>query len=333
MLVILLIIIIIIDNSHFAIAKNDDDIETRYKKLIEMNSEESVIRLDNLEYEELVKKSPRNYSVIIMMTGLGKSRQCDICQEAFKEYLNLANSWLMTNNEEKNLFFALIDVDVGNTVNIFVSLKIGQIPVMIHFPRKGNPKFKEDSFFFKSEDSLKAEKMGKWVSTRTGNNVKIIVPIEYRKFIGFIGSILFVVAILVLKPKLILNTSVCSFVVNSIIILFSSGLMWDHIYKPPFSTRNHKTNAEEFMVNDPQYQLGAETYSLFIIYSVISFGFIFLNQAYKLNRTWKKLIIMIIGIIIVAFSFSILLLLIDVKFRNSGGYPYGISGLMTIKLV
>ncbi len=104
MLVILLIITIIIDNYHFVIAKNDDDIETRYKKLIEMNSEESVIRLYSLEYEELVKKSPRNYSVIIMMMGLGKSRQCDICQTAFKEYLKLANSWLMTNNEEKNLF-------------------------------------------------------------------------------------------------------------------------------------------------------------------------------------------------------------------------------------
>ena len=203
---------------------------------------------------------------------------------------------------------------------------------MIHFPKKGKPKFKEDSFLFKSEDSLNAEKMGKWVNGRTGNNVKIIVPIEYGKLIGFIGSILLIVALLVLKPKLILNTNVCSFVVNSIIILFSSGLMWDHNYEPPFSTYNHQTNAEEFMVNDPQYQLGAETYSLFIIYSVISFGFIFLNQAYKLNRTWKKLIIMVIGIIIVASSFSILLLLIDVKFRNSGGYPYGISSLMKIKL-
>jgi hypothetical protein len=332
MLVILLVITIIIDNYHFVIAKSDDDMETRYKKLIEMNSEESVIRLDSLEYEELVKKSPRNYSVVIMMTGLGKSRQCDICQAAFKEYLKLANSWLMTNNEEKNLFFALIDVDFGNTVNIFVSLKIGQIPVMIHFPKKGKPKFKEDSFFFISEDSLNAEKMGKWVNSRTGNNVKIIVPIEYGKFIGFIGGFLLIVAILVLKPKLILNTRVCSFVVNSIIILFSSGLMWDRIYKSPFSTYNHQTNAEEFMVNDPQYQLGAETYSLYIIYSVISFGFIFLNQAYKLNRTWKKLIIMIIGMIIVASSFSILLLLFDVKFRNSGGYPYGISSLMKIKL-
>lgn len=329
MLKILLIVTIIVD----VIAMSDDDIEIRYKKLIEMNSEESIIRLDSLEYEEFVKKSPRNYSIIIMMTGLGKLRQCDICQVAFKEYLKLANSWLMmTNNEEKNLFFALIDVDVGNTVNIFVSLKVSQIPVMIHFPNKGKPKFKEDSFIFKSEDSLSAKKMCKWVNDRTGNNIKITVPIEYGKFIGFIGSILFIVAILVFKPNLILNTRVCSIIVNSIIIMFSSGLMWDRIYKPPFSTYNHQTNAEEFMINDPQYQLGAETYSLFIIYSVISFGFIFLNQAYKLNRTWKKLVLMVIGIIIVAFSSSILSLLIDAKFRNSGGYPYGISSLIKIKL-
>jgi hypothetical protein len=43
-----------------------------------------------------------------MMSGLGKSSQCDICHVAFKEYLKLANSLVMTNNEEKNLFFALI---------------------------------------------------------------------------------------------------------------------------------------------------------------------------------------------------------------------------------
>ncbi len=55
----------------------------------------------------------------------------------------------------KKISFALIDVDVGNTINIFVSLKIGQIPVIIHFPKKRKP-FKEDSFNFKSEDSLNA---------------------------------------------------------------------------------------------------------------------------------------------------------------------------------
>jgi hypothetical protein len=49
-----------------------------------MNSEESAIRLNSLEYEKLVKKSPRNYSVIIMMTRLRNSRQSDISHVVFK---------------------------------------------------------------------------------------------------------------------------------------------------------------------------------------------------------------------------------------------------------
>ena len=86
------------------------------------------------------------------------------------------------------------------------------------------------------------------------------------------------------------------------------------------------------MINDSNYQLGAEVVFVFLIYDAISFGFVFLNQDDKLNRTWKKLIIMIIGIIIFAVSSSSLTLLVDVKFIASGGYPYGISSLIKINM-
>jgi hypothetical protein len=86
------------------------------------------------------------------------------------------------------------------------------------------------------------------------------------------------------------------------------------------------------MINDSSYQLGAEVVFVFLIYDAISFGFVFLNQDDKLNRTWKKLIIMIIGIIIFAVSSSSLTLLVDVKLIAFWGNPYVISSLIEINM-
>ena len=78
--------------------------------------------------------------------------------------------------------------------------------------------------------------------------------------------------------------------------------------------------------------MGAEFYFIFLIYLSSTFGFIFLNQAYKLNQTWKKLIIMILGIIIVFTSTSVLILMFEAKIQGNGYYPYGISTFFKINL-
>jgi hypothetical protein len=118
----------------------------------------------------------------------------------------------------------------------------------------------------------------KWVNSRTGKYMKIVVPFENGKLMGIIGIILLIITFFFYKPQLIQNNRLLSNIVISIIIICCSGHTWNRIFNPPFSTYDQKTNNEKFLINDAQYQMGAEFYFIFFIYLISLFGFIFLNH-------------------------------------------------------
>ena len=52
----------------------------RYQQIMDLSSKRTVIRLNANRYRELVRTSPRNYSVAVMFTALSAKRQCAICK-------------------------------------------------------------------------------------------------------------------------------------------------------------------------------------------------------------------------------------------------------------
>ena len=55
-------------------------LETRVKQLMDWNQRKPVIRLNGDKYRTYLRASPRNYSVILMLTALAPHRQCTICR-------------------------------------------------------------------------------------------------------------------------------------------------------------------------------------------------------------------------------------------------------------
>ncbi|XP_023336658.1 tumor suppressor candidate 3 [Eurytemora carolleeae] len=49
-------------------------LQERMEKLLELSSRRAVIKLNNKLFKDLVKSSPRNYSVVVMFTALSSSR-------------------------------------------------------------------------------------------------------------------------------------------------------------------------------------------------------------------------------------------------------------------
>ena len=199
----------------------------------------------------------------------------------------------------------------------------------MHFPSKGKPKPKDT--FEAQRAGYSADVIAKWVSDRTGNNIKIVIPPDYTKLITSVGSVLLIIAILVYKRDkfsgILFSYQLWSLLSIGFIMTFLGGHMWNSIKSPPFA-RNHPKGGKSYIASSNSYQYVAETYIIGGIYSAIMFGFIFLNQAGKYNRTTVKLLIMILGIAIVTFFFSVLLFLFESKFQ---GYPYGISQLVKIQ--
>ena len=52
----------------------------KVKQLMEWSTKKSVVRMDGNKFKTYLKNSPRNYSVILMLTALQAHRQCTVCR-------------------------------------------------------------------------------------------------------------------------------------------------------------------------------------------------------------------------------------------------------------
>jgi hypothetical protein len=97
-----------------SIVASNGELEDKLRTLTSKSAKDAVIRLSNDEYKRLARTAPRNYSIIIMLTALDQKRECEICSTSYPEYEILAKSWQYAGNSDKNLFFAVVDVDYGD---------------------------------------------------------------------------------------------------------------------------------------------------------------------------------------------------------------------------
>ena len=67
-------------NKPFVFTLFQDSLSERVQQLVEWNSKKSIIRLNGDKFRQYVKTSPRNYSVIVMLTALQPNRQCSVCK-------------------------------------------------------------------------------------------------------------------------------------------------------------------------------------------------------------------------------------------------------------
>ncbi|XP_073252496.1 dolichyl-diphosphooligosaccharide--protein glycosyltransferase subunit TUSC3-like isoform X2 [Porites lutea] len=138
-------------------------LDSRVKQLMDWNQRKPVIRLNGDKYRTYLRASPRNYSVILMLTALAPHRQCTICREANNEYTILANSWRYSQQYSNKVFFAVVDFDEGP--DVFNALRLNSAPMFMHFPPKGKPK-KADTYDIQRM-GFSAEQLAKWVAERT----------------------------------------------------------------------------------------------------------------------------------------------------------------------
>lgn len=89
----------------------------RVQQMTELSNKRPVIRMNPAKFNEFVKGSPRNYSVIVMFTALKGERGCSICGAANDEFQIVANSFRFNSQVYSNkLFFALVDFDEAGSI-------------------------------------------------------------------------------------------------------------------------------------------------------------------------------------------------------------------------
>ena len=65
----------------------------RVQQLQDATTRRPVIKMSSKGFRELVRTSPKNYSVVVMFTALKSHRGCAVCKPAGEEFALVANSY------------------------------------------------------------------------------------------------------------------------------------------------------------------------------------------------------------------------------------------------
>lgn len=300
----------------------DASLDDQIQQLNDMMERRPVIKLNADKFRRFIgsQSVPRNYSFIVMMTALSPQRSCHICRQAHEEFMVTAGSFKNSHHfESKRLYFGSVDYDEGS--DIFNSLNINSAPCFLYFSEKGN---------FKNPDELNIQRLGfgadviaRWIAEKTGMSIKIVRPpnLSLPILMGLVG--LTFVAILYMSRNsltMIFNRNVWAISAVAIVLLMTSGQMWNHIRGAPLMQRGRNQN--NYIHSSSSGQFVIETYLVMLMNAGIAIGLVLMTDSLKNNdRTdgKRRKLLARVGFFMMVFSFSLLL---SVFRQKSYGYPY-----------
>jgi len=289
----------------------------RVQQLLDLNVKKSLLKFNGSKFKELVKATPRNYSVVIMFTAMAPARQCVICRHAYDEYLIVANSYRYSQTYSNALFFAMIDFDEGS--DVFQMLKLNTAPVFMHFPAKGKPKPADTMDI--QRVGFSAEAVAKWIQERTDVQIRVFRPPNYSGTVAVLMLFCLVGGFLYLRRNnldFLFNKQLWGILALLFCFAMISGQMWNHIRGPPLVHKG-ANGGIAYIHGSSQGQLVIETYIVMFLNAMIVLGMILLTEAGCQTDLRKGRFMAIIGLILVAVFFSLIL---SVFRSKAQGYPY-----------
>lgn len=285
-------------------------------ELDDMMERRPVIKLNADKFKKFINVQ-RNYSFIVMMTALSPQRSCHICRQAHEEFMVTASSYKNSPHfESKRLYFGSVDYDEGS--DVFNSLNINSAPCFLYFSEKGNPK---------NPDELNIQRLGfgadvisRWIAEKTGMSIKIIRPPNMSTPIILIClSIMTSTALYLTRNSLtmIFNRNVWAISSVAIVLLMTSGQMWNHIRGAPLMQRGRNQN--NYIHSSSSGQFVIETYIVMLMNAGIAIGMVLMTDALKSADGKRKKFLARVGLFMMIIFFSLLL---SVFRQKSYGYPY-----------
>lgn len=303
-----------------------------------MNMKKPLLRFNGPKFREYVKNTPRNYSMIVMLTALAPSRQCQICRHAHDEFSIVANSYRFSPIYSNKLFFAMVDFDDGS--DVFQMLRLNTAPVFMHFPAKGKPKGADTMDIHRV--GFAADSIAKFVAERTDITIRIFRPPNYSGTVAMITLVALVGSFLYIRRnnlEFLYNKNLWGAVALFFCFAMISGQMWNHIRGPPLV---HKTQngGVAYIHGSSQGQLVVETYIVMFLsecrlvsisidypnYSLLVFtdamivlGMILLIESGTPKAHNRNRMMAMAGLVLLTVFFSFLL---SVFRSKAQGYPY-----------
>lgn len=261
-------------------------LEQRVQKMTDLSYRTPVIRLTSASFRSYigsksVGQPDRNYTIVVMFNALGSAHQCVVCRPASDEFFVLASSWRYSPHFTNDLFFAMLDFDRGS--DIFQQLDINSAPLYFIFKPRST---KTTAFSLKQVPKMdiekygfSAESIGRWVHDKTSVNIRVARPIDFTK--PLVMFILFglVALVLYLFPGILRNYFAHGLIALIIVLVMTSGQMWNHIRGPPLMQRSQ--NGISYISHSSNSQFVMETYIIFSLNAAISIGLILMIESIR----------------------------------------------------
>ncbi|CDW55649.1 magnesium transporter 1 [Trichuris trichiura] len=302
--------------------KAQTTLDEKVSALQEGLMKKAVLRLSYQKFRLYARASPRNYSMIILLTSQ-HNKQCRVCGSVYEEFDIVANSYRVSNILTKRVYFALADYEDASEV--FQVLGINAIPVLMHIPPRGQPQ-RGDKMDF-SRMGLSAEAIAKWVHDRTSIQIRILRPTNYAGPAALFLLLMLVGGLLYMKRNsldFLCNKTLWSILIIGFVISLLSGQMWNQIRNPPFMHRNPQTGSLVLISSSSQMQFVAESYVIMLLYIGVTVGFVLLIHAPDMpvnssGDQTRKRFMTVAGLTLVLVCFSYMLSIFRMK---TPGYPY-----------
>jgi len=307
-----------ISSSEQAASSHPISLNDRVQQLLDLKARRPVIKMTSANFLDLVRGSPRNYSVVVMFTALQAHRGCAVCNQASEEFSLVASSYRYSQFYSSKLFFAMIDFDDG--AEAFQSMNINSAPVFMHFPPKGRLK-KVDSMDIQRV-GFSGEAIARWIYERTDMNIRLFRPPNYTGTMALLILITLVGGLVYLRRnnlEFLFNKNTWSMLAMFFVLSMVSGQMWNHIRGPPFV---HKLpqGGVSYIHGSSQSQFVMETYFVMGLYGLVVVGMVLLCEAgdEKAEPGLRRMqAVAGLGITVLFYS-----LVLSIFRSKAGGYPY-----------
>ncbi|TAQ83691.1 hypothetical protein B7494_g7982 [Chlorociboria aeruginascens] len=246
------------------------------------------LKLDDTIYDRLTA-TPRDYSVIVLLTALEARFGCKLCHEFQPEWDLLSKSWTRGDKEgESRLIYGTLDFVDGK--NTFQSLGLQTAPVLLLFQPTLGPHAVSDSnplrFDF-TVGSQSAEQVHSWISRYLTDrpHPPVYRPINWVRVVvittALLGTVTFLSVAWPYFQPILQNRNVWAAVSLIAILLFTSGHMFNHIRKVPYVAGDGRGGVIYF-AGGFSNQYGLETQIVAAMYGLLSFATI--SLALKVPR-------------------------------------------------
>jgi len=284
------------------------------------------LKLVDSTYDRLTK-TPRDYSVAVLLTALESRFGCQLCREFQPEWEILAKSWTKGDRKgDSRLVYGTLDFVDGK--NTFQSLGLQTAPVLLLFQPTAGPHAVQDPGPIRydfTNGPQSADQVHAWLSRHLSDRLHPPVkrPINWMRVIALtttlLGSITFLSVSWPYLLPIIQNRNVWAAISLIAILLFTSGHMFNHIRKVPYVAGDGHGGVSYF-AGGFSNQFGLETQIVAAMYGLLSFATI--SLALKVPRiadprTQQIAVIVWGGVIFVMYSF-----LLSVFRIKNGGYPF-----------